>query len=217
MKNSRYPYLNKEMNPEERYQYEFREIVRKTWRGDYSDDEDELYLIALLLLDEHIRNGMTQAFYEGALEMGVQPNEITIIEQTELYNAIREQQNYVPGFLAYVIEHSKANGYKFTPILQLPRTQIWLNQYGFFRDTGRTTAKDDPKMRWETHSMEQCGTCGKLDGWVARLSFWQENVMPRDPRLECMASTGTPGVPVCKCELVPTDEPITPGRFPDIP
>lgn len=180
-----------------------RAAVRLLWTGagSYFDAWDALYAA--------IQTGITQAWYEGAKEVGILPNELTTEETVALEQFIVHMTGYIDGFLTAIEEGSRSRGGKLGPLLT--RAEIWTNRYAEARNKAKTMAGRDRKLMWVVHpEKEHCETCLKLDGKVKRASQWDAHVRPQDPRLAC-------GGWLCGCELVPTDAPMSRGPLPSIP
>ena len=156
-----------------------------------------------------IRMGLTQAWHEGAAEVGIAPDELSPAETTALEQMIVGQLNYVDGFLSAILEGSRARGGKLGP--QLARAKMWANRYEDARNRAKVMAGADQKFRWDLDPAKMnCETCVKLDKKVKRGSQWDAHVRPQDPRLAC-------GGWACGCTLTPTTEPMSKGPLPRIP
>jgi hypothetical protein len=148
------------------------------------------------------------AWTEGAAECGIQPDELTVEELTARDEFIFEQNDFATGFIDTIAAQSKANGGSLTPLLQ--RAEMWVNQYESAKQQSEALACADEKREWRVGRTEHCPTCLTLNGQVRRLSFWQNNVMPRNapnPKLIC-------GGWNCQCTLEKTDKPLSRGRIP---
>jgi hypothetical protein len=158
-----------------------------------------------------VTNGFTRAWWDGADDVGISPSELTPQERQAMQNAILSQRQYIDGFLTAIEEGSKANGGKLGPLFS--RAGLWTKRYDDVRNMARAQAGEDQRLMWVWDpSKEHCTTCGRLNGQVRRASYWHAHVIPNSPKLECVHNAG--GVPVCGCELVPTDQRCTPGPLP---
>lgn len=175
--------------------------VRGLWTGvfDYLDFFDAMM--------ETIRRGLTAAWYEGAEQAGITPDELSAREQTALEQRIVQEFSYIDGLAEFVEAHSKAAGGKLGTCLS--RARLWGNRYDEIKTLSTVMAKGDQKLQWQLGATEKhCHTCAGLHGRVYRASTWQENgALPRTRHLECRGF-------LCLCDLVPTTDRITPGRFP---
>jgi hypothetical protein len=158
-----------------------------------------------------IEQAIEMAWLEGAAECGIQEDELTVAELTARDEFIFEQNELAPNFLRVVKEQSKANGGKLQPLLQ--RNEMWINQYSSAKQQSEAMACADEKRIWILGIVEEhCKTCPRLEGQVRRLSFWQNNVLPRNApneKLEC-------GGYNCQCELRKTNKPLSRGRLPKL-
>lgn len=158
--------------------------------------------------------GYRDAWYEGAKQCGVMPDELTANEILEIRSEVVKDYGFIFGFAEHIEQNSRANGKLLRTLA--PRANLWKNRYTAVRDRAMTLACGDQKLKWIRHASDSCVTCLALDGKVYRASVWRANdVRPQHPsKLACMRGAG--GVPVCRCEFAVTDEPVTPGSFPRI-
>ncbi len=179
-----------------------RASVRGLWTGALSKAQ------ALRTFRGAIERGIERAWLEGAAECGIQPDELTVEELTARDAFIFEQNDLAPNFLDAIAAQSKANGGKLQPLMQ--RNEMWVNQYDNAKQQSEALACENEKRVWVLGRTEHCRTCQALAGQVRRLSFWMNNVMPRNPKndkLEC-------GGWRCQCSLEKTDRPLSRGRLP---
>ena len=160
-----------------------------------------------------IERGLTAAWYEGAAQCGIEPDEMTIDEMKLLRFKISEQMNYLNRFAEVIEAGSKENGGKLTPLMK--RAQLWVNRYNDVRNEARVSACKDSKLKWILGLTEQhCRTCFALNGKVKRASFWKIlGVRPQNAPNHLLECEGW----LCDCELSPTDEPVTRGAMPSLP
>ena len=187
------------------YRAQLRSAVRGLWSGalDYFDAWDTF--------DIAIRHSFTQAYHDGAKDVGVLPSELTPQEKIALQQAIQQETGFIDRFLVDIERRSKANGGKLGPLFS--RIERWVQRYQQMYTDGQMAARDDPKMLWIRTAAESCPSCLAAEGKVKRLSMWKDSgFYPQSPRLQCMASAK--GVTVCKCYLERTDEPMTRGPLP---
>jgi hypothetical protein len=190
---------------------EFRQQVRSAVYGAWSgkltpfDAADTL----MLAVERAFRN----AWYEGARQAGITPDELTISERNRLQAEINDQLRFVFGFIDDVAARSRAAHALLRS--HMHRVELWTMRYNQIVDLARTLAVADQKLVWTLHALESCPDCLRLAGRVHRASVWRRyGCLPRAPRLNCMASAH--GVPVCKCELLPTALRASPGHPPDM-
>lgn len=160
-----------------------------------------------------IERGITSAWYEGAAQCGILPEELTIDEIKMMRFRISEQMNHLNSFAEAIESGSKENKGKLTPLMQ--RAQLWVNRFNSVVNEARVMACKDQKLKWVLGATEKhCRTCAALNGKVKRASFWKKlGVRPQNapnPMLECEGW-------LCDCSLVPTDDPISRGAMPSLP
>ncbi|MHC4620467.1 MAG: hypothetical protein ACYTEQ_22195 [Planctomycetota bacterium] len=188
------------------YRLGLRAAVRGLWRGVTDEGQFSQSFGGI------IRRRLTQAWNEGAAVCGVLPAERTPEEGQELISLIAQQQSFIPGFSADIVEGSKARGGLLR--VQLARVERWINRYPEMVQRGKAAACGNRKLRWTLGDAEHCSTCLRLNGKVRRAQFWQESgILPRVPGanyLECRGYN-------CACSLLPTNERASPGRLPRLP
>jgi len=155
-----------------------------------------------------IEKAIEKAWLEGAAECGIQEDELTVQELTARDEFIFEQNELVPDFLRVVKEKSKANGGRLQPLIQ--RNEMWVNQYSSAKQQSEALACADEKRIWRIGRTEHCRTCLALNGQVRRLSFWLNNVLPRNAPNERLICKGFN----CQCALQKTNKPLSRGRLP---
>jgi hypothetical protein len=183
------------------YRRNIRAAVRALWLG--AMDIDQFFSA----MDSIIRIGIPQAWYEGAAECGVKPNELRPEERIEIERAIASELNYVIGFGDAIEAGNKASGGKLTPLMM--RADLWVNRFNQVKERGKGMACADQKAKWVYgDTIDHCDDCSRAVGRVYRLSTWEKyGWVPGSKELAC-------GGWRCKCQRVPTDEPCTPGRPP---
>ncbi len=179
-----------------------RASVRGLWTGALRKSQ------ALSTFRASIERGIEQAWLEGAQECGIQEDELTVVELTARDEFIFEQNELAPNFINDIAAKSKANGGKLQPLMQ--RAEMWINQYSSAKQQSEALACADEKRQWKIGRTEHCRTCLALNNQVRRLSFWQNNVLPRNGPNERLICKGFN----CQCVLRKTTKPITRGRLP---
>lgn len=187
----------------------FRTSIRAAVRGIFSGSIDALSGADAIF--SAIRRGFTQAWYEGAKQAGILPDELTPDELKKLGEMIGDNNQYVGRFVDW-INQIKANGGTVQSVFD--RAEMWINRYEEVKATAQSMAAGDKKLRWILGNTERhCRSCLKLNGRVHRASLWaSKNIHPRmtDGRLACNGYR-------CDCRFMETDEPATKGRFPNLP
>lgn len=188
----------------------FRASIRAAVRGLWAGQTDLFDFIDMMY--SAIRRGYEQAWQDGAKECGIGPRERTPEEDAALSEAIIYNQGFVVKYGDWIAGNTKADGAKLQRALD--RAELWVNRYNEVKAKAQVMACQDKKLRWVLGRTERhCNTCRKLHGRVHRASVWRKmDIYPRDTRpgkLECRGFN-------CDCTLIPTDEPATPGRFPNL-
>ena len=183
----------------------FRSAVRGSVRGLWSGNTDTFGFVNSMVsaIDVHL----IVAWHEGAAQCGIAPDEMTPEERGALTAAVNENTAHLTGFADAVAEGSKENGGKLGDLWD--RAELWVNRYGNVVSKAQSIVCADKKFMWLRGATEKgCRSCIGLDGRVYRGSVWAANNAEAQGRnLEC-------GGHKCLCQLVPTDSPITQGRFP---
>ena len=191
---------------------EYRRAVRAAVRGVWTGALNQPQGVAAL--GDGVKRYFRLAFYEGAKECGILPDEMTTPEKTKLSNRIQYEFTFMKGFIVVVREGRKGSE-NAKPLAQFfRRAEMWVNRYTELRDLGKMLACGDRKMMWVWHpEKEHCDSCRRLNGKVKRASQWEaaraQGIYPQSPALKC-------GGYKCGCELKPTDEPMSKGRLPSI-
>lgn len=154
-----------------------------------------------------IERNLTIAWSEGMAAGGVTMAEQTFQERMELRLIIVTQQVFVPQFRDAVVAGSKANKGKLKTLLA--RLEMWVNVYQKTVDQAKAHALANQKTVWFLGATKvHCRSCKGFAGRVYRRSVWAaNNAFPRSPALACTGRR-------CDCELEPTDQRVTPGKFP---
>lgn len=188
------------------YRASLRSPVRASWSGAFSFDQ---FFDAMMTA---IRQGITQAWNEGAKLAGLAPNELTPAELIAREQTINNEFNFIAEFGARIEENSKANGGKLGTVFNM--LGPWVNRWQDAKNRAQEVASTDPKLRWNLGVAEHCPSCVKLSDKVKRASFWNAaDVHPQQPpndKLEC-------GGWECKCFFTPTDDPLSRGPLPRLP
>lgn len=164
-----------------------------------------------------ITRGLTNAFQEGLKQAGVAPKDLDtpayLPERLALDSLINENQASLFSFSAYIIQRKVKyydEGKKQLALTQVfNRALLWSNQYDKARVMAFTMASGDEKRLWVYgDTIDHCRSCSTFENRVYRASTWaKHNAIPKSSRLCC---TGRQ----CGCDLIPTDLPMTKGRFP---
>jgi hypothetical protein len=190
------------------YRSGIRSAVRGLWTGVF--DFFEFMDAMITVINWHF----PRAWAEGMAAVGLKyPDDITLDEQLALNRAIITELAFIEGFGDAIEKGSKANGGKLTPLFL--RAEKWVGRYNQLVNQAMQMAKNDPALMWVRHALDSCSSCIRLDGQTRRASTWlSHDLRPQSGRLECVRSAR--GIPVCRCEFLPTTNPLTRGRLPNI-
>lgn len=181
----------------------FRTAIRSAVRGIFSGKLDALSGADALF--SAIRRGFTQAWYEGAKEAGIKPDELTEEELKKLGEMIGDNNQYVGSFVTFISD-LKANGGSLESAFS--RADMWISRYNQVVTTSREMAGQNQKEVWIIDGGEHCCDCLRLHNRVYRNSIWHKyDIQPQSSKLACFGGH-------CKCRREKTDLPITKGRPP---
>lgn len=183
-----------------------RANIRGLWNGDFDRFDFVDGMISA------IERGFNQAWNEGAAKCGIQPNERTPEEESELRDIINEQFPHLPGFAADIDAGSKANGGALQPFLD--RGDLWIRRYSEVVTRAQAMACANQKLKWKLGIAEHCRSCLKLADKVKRASYWHERgILPRVAGASYLECNGYR----CDCRFEETDEPVSRGPLPGLP
>ena len=180
--------------------------IRAAVRGLWAGDLDKMAFINSMLASFGRR--LSAAWYAGAAECGIKPDELSDDEKNALHEMIGQQMQHVYPFADAIIAGNKASGGALAPLLS--RAEMWSSRYQDAYTRARAMACGNGKAIWIYGDTEHCGTCLKLNGKVKRWSTWYVTVLPKAPELECHGYR-------CECRLDDTDAPMSKGPLPRIP
>ena len=182
------------------YQSGLRAAVYGLWSGAYSiyDFIGDMNTV--------IRRGFTQAWYFGAYQCGVLPEDLTEEEKQRLEDEIVLEQGYVFGIATDIQNGQKGEALLRTHTVRIP---MWVNRHANVTNIARSYACGDEKLKWVMNPIkEHCGDCLMLSGRVYRASIWRTTGWePKSRDLAC-------GGYKCGCDFEITSEPVTRGRPP---
>lgn len=188
----------------------FKSSIYASARGLWSNQLDSLGFADSFF--STLRRGYIQAFQEGAKEFGIKANELTEEEISILNQKIGDANQYVGGLADYISTHSKALGFSFDSLK--PRLELWINRYEEIKELAKSLAGQNVKFAWRLGAAEHCRSCLKLANRVARAKTWaNRGLYPKTTNgtLKC-------GGYRCACTFQETkDEPVTRGRWPNLP
>jgi len=178
--------------------------VRAAIRGLWNGDLDRVGFLAAM--DSTIDRNLREAFYAGAAQSGIAPDELKPDEVAKMRELINGQLSYILPLADAVETGSKANGGPLEALIS--RADMWANRYNEAQNLGQITTGADLKYQWVLGNTEHCETCLRMSGKIKRGSTWSASpIQPQSSSLAC-------GGYRCQCALVPTDLPMSPGRLP---
>lgn len=185
----------------------YRSAIRADIRGLWTGVMD--YFQAYEQMDLTVTGGITAAFHEGAMSLGVSPSSFSAAEKTELQRLLFVNRSYIDGLLQAVEQNSKEEGGKLGPLMS--RGDVWVQRYNEAREIAKSMVEADPPMVWIMGATEKhCSDCSRAAGRVHRKSIWDKyGWVPNSRELAC-------GGWRCDCRRVPTDQPLMPGRPPKL-
>jgi hypothetical protein len=157
-------------------------------------------------VEANMNRGLTQAYYRGANEFGVKPDEFTDREKAELSQYIMGQSSYIVGWGQSIQEGNKES--KTLLSSHYPRLEQWASRYYEVFNMARLSVGGDIKMQWSLGATEEhCGDCSYYNGKIKRASMWKElGIAPKSKELGCKGFN-------CDCSLDPTTERATAGSL----
>ena len=183
--------------------------VRALWAGRIEQGEFVDGLADLL------EQQMRRAWNEGMRDNGLNPQKDMTDEWEAIFQElVAEQFGYVDAYATAIVEGRETEGATVDQFIS--RAEMWANNYTSTVNTSRiVTAAKDARYTWRLGQTEKhCETCAALNGVVALASAWDElrasGIEPQGDKLIC-------GGWNCDCELVITDEALTPGGIPSVP
>jgi len=188
-------------------EFDYRRNIRGAVRGLWGGTIDIFGFLESM--NRTIQRGFTMAWYEGAQAVGINSDELTDDEKNALYSEINGELSHTLGLAYAIMQESKANGGKLTPLMQ--RADMWNARYSYIVSRAMSMAGRDRKLRWVWNPhKEHCSHCRILHGRIYRASVWARyDIRPRMRRLAC-------GGWRCGCSFEPTSDRATPGRPPSI-
>jgi len=174
-----------------------RSAVRGMWSGALSASQFSEAMKSVLSRQLQV------AWLEGALDCGIQADELSEDEVKTRDAFISEQNGYVSDFGSAIREQDKASGGKLQSLFG--RAEMWVNRYGDAKERAKQLACADQKLVWVIGPTERhCRDCSKYDGKVYRGSTWGD-IRPRHPDLACHGYR-------CKCRRDPTTKRASRGK-----
>jgi hypothetical protein len=180
-----------------------RSLVYSLWRG-YTEQNAFIHTMVYA-----IERNIMLAWAEGAKACGISEEELTLEEISARKNLINSQYPYLIDFADAIIQGSRDNNGKLTPLYR--RAEMWVNRFNEARNQAKQMACGDKKLMWVMNPLkEHCTDCLMLNGKVYRASVWKKyDLRPQMRKLECHGYK-------CGCSFTPTDDPATPGHPPII-
>jgi len=152
---------------------------------------------------------LTEAWNQGADEVGVKPDEMTSDDMVILSTIIENENQFVERIAGDI---AQAHDDEMTPEdFQKQfgsRVDLWSNRWKETVNRAHVQFGSKKRLKWNLGKTEQhCSTCQALNGIVAFGSEWEQArfhpQMPPNDLLECRGW-------LCDCSLTPTTERRTP-------
>lgn len=146
-----------------------------------------------------------EAWNKGALEVGVEPSEMTNDDRAILNSIINNESDFIMR-IAGEISQAHDDGMEQAQFDKQygARLDLWANRYNETVNRARMQFGAKVRLKWELGPTEEhCSTCPKLNGIIAFGHEWESArvhpQMPPNEQLEC-------GGWRCLCKLTPTTE-----------
>jgi hypothetical protein len=157
------------------------------------------------ILRNSIRVAINQAYLDGLTDGGIEDARLSDEDKSWISTFAKEQTDYVSNLADAIYEDNRV-----TEDEVVGKPAMWWNMSVYPAYTqGVLNASDNAVMLWVMNrSKENCDSCIALDGYAATAKTWEQNVKPKDPRLDCNGFK-------CGCELVPYKGKPSWANFPD--
>lgn len=146
---------------------------------------------------------LTQAWNEGADDVGVAPDEMTREDMDILDGIIRNENDFIERIAGEIADAGQAGMTREDFDRQYgARVDLWAQRYVETVNRAHIVFGGKQKLQWRLGEAEaHCSTCADLNGIVAYATEWDESRFqpqaPPNPLLECSGWR-------CTCQLVPT-------------
>lgn len=149
-------------------------------------------------IKEIVSQGVTDAYYEGLKEGGVDPQDFTEEDAAAVDQLVYAQLESVDGFVQAVRD---AKGDSEAEGAVLARVDLWTASIAVAGTLGLNAAKANEMVTWRLGRTEKhCRTCQWLNGQRHRRKwFTDKGYIPRQPGSEMLACGGWR----CDCSLEP--------------
>ncbi len=185
------------------YQRALRELGTGVWRGEISEGD------FTVRTESEIDRSLTEAFFAGVKDGGLEREDLTAKELKELDKVIEQEQFHVSDLAGFIEANSKQNGGRLNVIRS--RVDRWISRYDNVKNAGFLIASRNKSMMWLFDSRkEHCGDCAKLHKRIYKASIWlKNNIRPQSNLLACFGLW-------CGCRFVETDQAVNRGRPPKL-
>ena len=173
-----------EIKTQEMLYRQLRSYALELFRGEIDGNE------FLTQFERTITNQLTKAWYEGALESDVFPQDMTDEDMTELSRLIADEMEYVYGLGDDIIILARTGTLENFRTQIGSRLDIWANRYNEVANRAKVWFGGKTKYVWHLGTTEEhCTTCSALNGIVAWAEEWtRAKVVPGEANsqyLEC--------------------------------
>ena len=189
------------------YESFIRKLANDLWNGRIGTGAFEVLMVS------HIQGGLKRAWYAGAKEIGIKPDELSRKELDAMNAMIMKETSFVPRFTIWIALNSRARKGRWRNISN--RVKLWGRRYLDAKNKAKVMAEGDPKLEWVVGGTKNtCTSCGRLNGKVKRASYWEERgVFPQSPPNPQLVCKGY----FCNCTLEKTEKPLSRGPLPKLP
>ena len=187
------------------YRSALRSSVRGGWQGVFDQAQ------TMSALDAAVKRHLLLAFYAGAMECDLAPDEMTPEETSWINTRITTEMIRVPAFATAIVKGRKdgPNPVKLDSLFS--RAEMWVLQWQRVFEQGQQFACGNYKAKWVYgDTINHCPDCSRAEGRVYRIETWNKyGWIPGSRALAC-------GGWRCDCKREQTSEPVTRGRPPSI-
>lgn len=175
-----------------------RSSVRGLWTGALSKGDFTSAMKSVL------SRQLQTAWLEGALDCGIQADELSEDETKARDAFISEQYSFISEFGDRIKEVNKKNGGKLQPLFG--RAEMWINRYVDAKNQAKVLACGNKKLVWIFGDTKHCRDCSNYNGKIYRATAWESaGARPQGQNLACHGFR-------CRCRLEVTNKRASRGK-----
>lgn len=146
-----------------------------------------------------VKFGLTDAFTQGARDVGVERDEFDDETKQAIADIIAEEQSHITTLLDYVDQVARSKQPQSALDMRLG---MWKSRYQDVVDRARVMLGGKTRLGWKLGQTEEhCETCSALNGLVAFAEEWERaGIYPRRPPNDKLVCKGYQ----CDCTCEPT-------------